>query len=358
MGPCFALRVAALAGCLSAVGGCVTCDPRVVTALENLEKDYLPSHLDEKHHQHLMKRVHDALKALQELPFSEDSYMGVLDESTLDQVSWSFLKDLKRITDSDVKGELFVKELFWMLNQQKEEFIRIAAQFHKEAYCPNKCGTMLQVLLWCNTCKKEIHPCRKSQDCGERRVEVHQMDDLILDCKLSWHQASQGLTDYSFYRVWGNNSETLMAKGKAHLLTKPLVGPEDAGTYRCELGTVSSGPATIMRFQVTVLPPKVMEEEPSSNVITNTDGRPGQATPAGSAPSSTLHAPQPENMLRSRLVGLLICCVAVLIAGIATAMLCRGKAMSKTKSSQLDVGSDDEDEETSKNPKKAESTTQ
>lgn len=149
-----------------------------------------------------------------------------------------------------------------------------------------------------------------------------------------------------------------MAKGKAHLLTKPLVGPEDAGTYRCELGTVSSGPATIMRFQVTVLPPKVMEEEPSSNVITNTDGRPGQATPAGSAPSSTLHAPQPENMLRSRLVGLLICCVAVLIAGIATAMLCRGKAMSKTKSSQLDVGSDDEDEETSKNPKKAESTTQ
>uniref|UniRef100_A0A5F9C4A8 Izumo sperm-oocyte fusion 1 n=1 Tax=Oryctolagus cuniculus TaxID=9986 RepID=A0A5F9C4A8_RABIT len=428
MGPCFALRVAALAGCLSAVGGCVTCDPRVVTALENLEKDYLPSHLDEKHHQHLMKRVHDALKALQELPFSEDSYMGVLDESTLDQVSWSFLKDLKRITDSDIKGELFVKELFWMLNQQKEEFIRIAAQFHKEAYCPNKCGTMLQVLLWCNTCKKEIHPCRKSQDCGEHRSEVHQMDDLILDCKLSWHQASQGLTDYSFYRVWGNNSETLMAKGKAHLLTKPLVGPEDAGTYRCELGTVSSGPATIMRFQVTgqcqhgdrgaalgaprggasfrkrrglgsgrglplwawpvaagacscwawvpggscvrrrdlplsaplpsVLPPKVMEEEPSSNVITNTDGRPGQATPAGSAPSSTLHAPQPENMLRSRLVGLLICCVAVLIAGIATAMLCRGKAMSKTKSSQLDVGSDDEDEETSKNPKKADSTTQ
>lgn len=29
-------------------------------------------------------------------------------------------------------GELFVKELFWMVQQQKEQFVRMAAQFQQE----------------------------------------------------------------------------------------------------------------------------------------------------------------------------------------------------------------------------------
>lgn len=40
----------------------------------------------------------------------------------------------------------------------------------------------------------------------ERKVEVHEMEDMILDCELNWHHASQGLTDYSFYRVGPSNS--------------------------------------------------------------------------------------------------------------------------------------------------------
>lgn len=43
----------------------------------------------------------------------------------------------------------------------------------------------------------------------ERNVKVHEMEDMILDCELNWHQASQGLTDYSFYRVGPSNSCTL-----------------------------------------------------------------------------------------------------------------------------------------------------
>lgn len=35
----------------------------------------------------------------------------------------------------------------------------------------------------------------------ERRINVHEMEDMILDCELNWHHASEGLTDYSFYRV-------------------------------------------------------------------------------------------------------------------------------------------------------------
>ncbi|KAM4824953.1 izumo sperm-egg fusion protein 1 isoform 2-T5 [Thomomys bottae] len=251
MGPRFAVFLAALANCLLPARCCIICDRLVVTALKSLERDYLPGHLDTKHHKTFMKRVLDAVKDFKDLPLDETSFMGAIDEDTLEQASWSFLKDLKRITDSDVKGELFVKELFWMLHLQKDTFANYAIQFQKEVYCPNKCGTMLQVLIWCNECEKQVHACRKSYDCGEHSVKVHEMEDIILDCHLNWHHASQGLADYSFYRVWGNNSETLVSKGKEPIMTKPLAGPDDAGNYRCELGTVNSGPATIIRYRVT-----------------------------------------------------------------------------------------------------------
>ncbi|XP_048185869.1 izumo sperm-egg fusion protein 1 isoform X3 [Perognathus longimembris pacificus] len=276
MGLWFAVLLAALANCLLPARCCIICDRLVVTALKSLERDYLPGHLDTKHHKTFMKRVLDAVKDFKDLPLDETSFMGAIDEDTLEQASWSFLKDLKRITDSDVKGELFVKELFWMLHLQKDTFANYAIQFQKEVYCPNKCGktfflilylrgylfstvlfrldflgTMLQVLIWCNECEKQVHACRKSYDCGEHSVKVHEMEDIILDCHLNWHHASQGLADYSFYRVWGNNSETLVSKGKEPIMTKPLAGPDDAGNYRCELGTVNSGPATIIRYHVT-----------------------------------------------------------------------------------------------------------
>ncbi|XP_058385755.1 izumo sperm-egg fusion protein 1 isoform X2 [Diceros bicornis minor] len=291
MGPRLPLLVVALAGCLLPARGCVMCDSEVVEALNSLEKDYLPGHLEPKHHKNVMKRVKQAVQDFKELPFDEDSYMGVVDEPTLKKASWSFLKDLKRITDSDVKGELFVKELFWMLSLEKDNFASYAAQFQKEAFCPNKC---------------------------ERKVKVHQMEDMILDCHLNWHQVSQGLTDYSFYRVWGNNAETLVSKGKEPTLTKTMVGPEDEGTYRCELGTVRSGPATVIHFHVTVLPKRIEEEIPLPGVPTQgevTLARPQSPTTLQSPPSLSLN---PVKMLRGRLIGLLIWGSVVLIACVAT----------------------------------------
>lgn len=41
-----------------------------------------------------------------------------------------------------------------------------------------------------------------------------------------------------------------MYKGTAPTLTKPMVKPSDAGTYRCQLNTVKSEPATIIHYQV------------------------------------------------------------------------------------------------------------
>ncbi|XP_007168308.1 izumo sperm-egg fusion protein 1 isoform X4 [Balaenoptera acutorostrata] len=289
-----------------------------------------------------MKRVKQAVEAFKDLPIDEDSYMGVVDEATLEKAAWSLLKDLKRIMDSDVKGELFVKELFWMLRLAKDNFASYAAQFQKAAFCPNKCGLMLQPLIWCSTCQKQVHSCRKSSNCGERKVKVHQMEDMILDCELNWHKISQGLTDYSFYRVWGNHSETLMSKGKEPTLTKTMVRPKDAGTYRCELGSVQSSPATIIYFHVTVLPKRIVEEIPSPNTETEDEVAPGEVTLDRPQTATTLQSqsPKPEKVLRSRLVGPLIWGFVVLIASVATAILFSrfGKVIDFIKSSWFSTG--------------------
>ncbi|XP_007647488.3 izumo sperm-egg fusion protein 1 isoform X1 [Cricetulus griseus] len=262
------------------------------------------------------------------------------DEDTLEQASWSFLKDLKRITDSDVKGELFVKELFWMLRLQKDIFATLATRFQKEVFCPNQCGTMLQTLIWCNKCEKQVHSCRKSMDCGERRIEVHRMEDMVLDCQLSWHHASEGLTEYSFYKVWGNSSETLMSKGREPYMTKTMVGPEDAGNYRCELGTINAGPATIIHFRVIVLPQRPLEEKPAPNIIIQEEETPGQVI--SGTPESIItiaHQPKPSGNLRHRLLILLILGFVVLVASIIASVLHFRKARAKSKSSSLDIKS-------------------
>ncbi|XP_046539968.1 izumo sperm-egg fusion protein 1 isoform X2 [Equus quagga] len=334
MGPRLPLLVAALAGCLLSARGCVTCDSEVMEALNSLEKDYLPGHLAPEHHENVMKRVKEAVQNFKELPFDEDSYMGVVDEPTLKKASWNLLKDLKRITESDVKGELFVKELFWMLSLQKDTFASYAAHFQKEDFCPNKCGMMLQTLIWCSNCEKQVHACRKSTDCGERQVKVHRKEDMILDCELNWHRASEGLTDYSFYRVWGKNDETLVSKGKEPTLTKTMVGPEDQGTYRCELGTVQSDPATIIYFHVTVLPQRVEEEIPSTDIPNQGEVTLGHPQSNTSLQYPLSQSPNPVKMLRGRLLGLLIWGCVVLIAGAATVIFCSrsGKMLDSIKS--------------------------
>ncbi|KAL2762988.1 izumo sperm-egg fusion protein 1 isoform 3 [Daubentonia madagascariensis] len=158
------------------------------------------------------------------------------------------------------------------------------------------------------------------------------MEDMILDCELNWHRASEGLTDYSFYRVWGNNTETLVSEGKDPTLTKPMVGPEDAGNYRCELGSVNSSPATIIHFHVTVLPKKVVEEEPSPTVVTTQ----GKGT---SEWSTLLPSPKAENMLEDRLAGLLLWGSLLLLIVVALAILCQKTVIDFIKSSLSGLGS-------------------
>ncbi|XP_014406010.1 PREDICTED: izumo sperm-egg fusion protein 1 isoform X2 [Myotis brandtii] len=298
MGPRFPLLVAALGSCLLPALGCLWCDKRVVEALKSLETDYLPDHLGAEHHKPLMEKLENAVKDFKNLELEEDeSFLEVVDDATLEKGTWSFLKELKRITDSDVKG------------------------------------MMLQTLTWCDSCEKKVHACRKNMDCGERRVNVHEMEDMILDCELNWHHISEGLTDYTFYRVWKNKPESMVYKGTAPTLTKTKATPSDAGTYRCQLNTVNNSPATIIRYHVRVLPKRVVEETPSTNIIPNpedvtldevtwTPNKSATTTIPPPSPSSAAQSPTVENMLRSLLVGLLIWGFVVLIASIVILMLC------------------------------------
>ncbi|XP_076962016.1 izumo sperm-egg fusion protein 1-like [Callospermophilus lateralis] len=251
MGPCFVLLLAALACCLIPASCCVTCEPSVMEAVKSLEKDYLPGHLEAKDREKVMDMVYNTLKDFQDRPFIEGSYAGIIDKNSLEEVSRTLLKELKRITNSNVKGEDLIRELNHTLIKEKDDFNLQALHFQKEALCPNKCGIMFQTLIWCQHCEQKVHACRKPINCGEHHVEVHQSEELNLDCLLTWHHISEGLTDYKFYRVWENNSETLLYKGKESTLTKPSVTEADEGKYRCELDTVMSGPSTIISYHVT-----------------------------------------------------------------------------------------------------------
>ncbi|XP_042773737.1 izumo sperm-egg fusion protein 1-like [Panthera leo] len=333
MGPQVALLVAALAGCLLPARSCVTCDRRVVAALDSFDKEYLPTHLAPERHREVMRTIKATVGNFTKLPNLQRSFIGVIDEATMETSVLSFLRSVKYITNRGLRDDTLEKEFSEMLTREKESFQSYVARFQREDFCPNKCGTMLQLLLWCHICRKHLYLCQKSTDCGVRQINVHEKEDLVLDCELDWHKLSEGLTNYSFYRVWGSNSETLVYKGKRPTLTKPLVGPEDAGTYRCELGTERHGPSTIIHFEVTVLPQRIIVEttSKSSTFVTQPSMSVTQSSTSGTLAAighdlsltlGRVEYPKSENKLRGRLIGLLIWGFVVLIIGILTAVLC------------------------------------
>ncbi|XP_029780314.1 izumo sperm-egg fusion protein 1-like [Suricata suricatta] len=320
--PQLALLVAALAYGLLPAGGCIICDPRIVAALDSLDTEYLSTHMAPERRRKVMETIRQTVRNFKDLPDLQPRFMGVIDEATMNTAVMSFLRSVKPIINSGLTGDSFMREFSWMLTLEKEAFQHYIDQFQKEDLCPNKCGTMLQRLLWCNNCVQDNYICRKSRDCGVRQVNVHEKEDMILDCELNWHKLSQGLTSYSFYRVWGSNSETLVYKGRRPTLTKPLVGPEDAGTYRCELGTVRSGPATIIHFQVTVLPQRIIAKTMPMSSTFATRAKAEEEIGVDLSPTQEpSECSKPESVQRGRLIGLLIWCFLLLIIGFVTGVL-------------------------------------
>ncbi|XP_077702555.1 izumo sperm-egg fusion protein 1 isoform X1 [Canis aureus] len=332
MGPQLPLLVVALAGCLLPARGCVTCDAKVVEALYHFEMEYLPSRSQEL--QGVLDRIKYLLNDFKKIPDLNDQHLGVVDSPTLQKLSVDFLKNLKRITNSEEQGEAFLSQIFWMLIKQKASILTTITQFQKKGFCPNKCGQMLQTLIWCHNCLKRIHTCRKPIDCGVHEVVVHELEDLVLDCELSWHRISAGLNNYTFYRVLGSNS-LLLSVGKEPTLTKTMVRLEDAGTYRCELANMKTSRAAVTHFRVRGL-------LPSLSVLPQRAGGAGRSSPTTTtatteyefstewdlsllfptALANPSECPKSEDVLRGRLIGLLLWGLLVLLIAFVTAILC------------------------------------
>lgn len=136
-----------------------------------------------------------------------------------------------------------------------------------------------------------------------------------------------------------------MSKGKEPYLTKTMVGPEDAGNYRCELDTINAGPATIIYYHVTVLPPRAVEEKPPPNIITQEEQEihveetaPTPEPELEPEPIPTV-AHRPEKKLKSRLLILLILGFVVLVGSIIASVLHFRKTRVKSKHSHVETKS-------------------
>ncbi|XP_037372824.1 izumo sperm-egg fusion protein 1 isoform X2 [Talpa occidentalis] len=301
-----------------------------------------------------MDDVKEMLRDYKDWPINKNVSMRAIDDATQERAVLIFLKDLKTITDSGASGELLTNEVTWMLELGKENFARLAIQFQNEDFCPNECGLMLQSLLLCDTCTKKLQLCKKKDFCGERKITIHEMEDLILDCELNWHKLSKGLTNYRFFRVTHVYTENFLSEGKNPILTKPMATKSDAGYYVCDLGLKGYGQATFMGFRVTVLPRRVTPEVPvdidlPKDGFPDGVGNPQQPNTTTAATTTTTQippTPSSKNMLKGRLVGLLICATVVLIAGIATAILYfhSGKFIDFIKTCQFGGGSEEDDE--------------
>nr|XP_026261991.1 ras-interacting protein 1 [Urocitellus parryii] len=394
MGLCFALPLAALASCLLPVDCCITCDPTVIAAVKSLETDYLPGHLDDKGHKKVMDIVHKTLNEFKELPIKEGSYMGAVDEKTIKHAASNFLRELKVITDSDVEGEEFVRQLYWMLDKEKGDFMHESAQFLKEA--------ALDVFMLCNaldqlakarvgssewrlehlpvlgyserpllvqelwraawsrkpsgaavsdgTCallwqpeknRSRVAPggealtspgsagCRGEESWENlpfwrimSELSLHGPRNagkdlaLLTQCNHTtvtvgtfgfWAAYLAGgdtayftnfaLPDSEFLKIWEDGSETLLYQGKNPIFTITSLTQKNTGTYRCELGTKTTGPSTIIHYLVTVLPPNATEETPTTSILfgsetesgtqgANVTGETSPAIPGGTGPAS------------------------------------------------------------------------
>uniref|UniRef100_A0A8C8VPM8 Izumo protein immunoglobulin domain-containing protein n=1 Tax=Pelusios castaneus TaxID=367368 RepID=A0A8C8VPM8_9SAUR len=214
-----------------------------------------------------------SLRELAELPIGPESYMGVIGVC---KAPWHGPLWSSQSSDCFTDGQLF-NEVVWSLQELRSTFEKLMAQFQKEG----QRKILMQIGLqggWPLT----------SGSLAERKLQVQQDEDLILDCALTWHQASYGTKSYSFYRVQcpsllmcsprtllaqlfpppliqlcqfpdpfvslpqiQGRSQHLMVTGPDAFLVKKEVTVNDSGQYRCDMRNAKNWLGSRLSFQVT-----------------------------------------------------------------------------------------------------------
>uniref|UniRef100_A0A8C8SS98 Izumo protein immunoglobulin domain-containing protein n=1 Tax=Pelusios castaneus TaxID=367368 RepID=A0A8C8SS98_9SAUR len=171
--------------------GCLRCDPGSMQLLQELKGPFLARQLprDPDLRKRLGALLDHSLRELAELPIGPESYMGVI----------------------GVQGSPLP--------------------------CPFLCSP--------NTIGLQGGWPLTSGSLAERKLQVQQDEDLILDCALTWHQASYGTKSYSFYRV---QCPSLLMCSPRTLLE---VTVNDSGQYRCDMRNAKNWLGSRLSFQVT-----------------------------------------------------------------------------------------------------------
>uniref|UniRef100_A0A8U8BYT8 Uncharacterized protein n=1 Tax=Geospiza parvula TaxID=87175 RepID=A0A8U8BYT8_GEOPR len=123
-------------------GGCVLCDPAAGAALGELLGPFLERAMpaEPAARGRLGTLVLRGVLGLARLPRDPRSFMGVIDQPTLEEASTNFRRTLSRVMAQDLRDQQIYQELLWAMREIKEDFERLMKRFQSQVYCPNKCG--------------------------------------------------------------------------------------------------------------------------------------------------------------------------------------------------------------------------
>ncbi|XP_005534145.1 PREDICTED: izumo sperm-egg fusion protein 1 [Pseudopodoces humilis] len=324
------------------VSGCVLCDPAAGAALGELLGPFLARAMPHEPgmRDRLGTLVLRGVLGLARLPRDPQSFMGVIDQSTLDEASLQFRRTLARVMAQDIQDQRIYQEMLWAMREIKEDFEQIMKRFQSQVYCPNKCGRMEVLWIECIFCNLTHFACNRGMDCGERQLWVEEGQDLVLDCALPWHGASHGAKTYSFYRGPASSgggpephrrppqtrgaaaeepprpppAERLLRSGPDPVLVWKEAAAAAGGRYRCQMRGPGGQVGSELLFNVTVLPrPRVPGQAP-----------PLAPTPPGGLPPAAVAA-----------IVVMIIATVLVAAGIAWFCFRRGDPRDRQDPSQI-----------------------
>ncbi|XP_060111274.1 izumo sperm-egg fusion protein 1 [Heteronotia binoei] len=313
--------------------GCLKCSPEAIRILDEVKGPYLDSKLrgDPTLREKLQNLLQSNVEGLSQQPIGKSSYMGVIDEITLQELTGHFKRSMNRIMENQFDGGQLFNEITWSLQDLLVAFQKLLKAFQK-VYCNNECGNMDYMFLNCFTCKTQIYSCSKNIYCGERKLKVEMDEDLILDCAMRWHRYNHGAKKYAFYRIV-KGKEQEMTTTMDSFLVKKEANANDAGKYRCKLFSANGYLSSMLDFQVTVV---------SSVGKTTWFPRP-QTTPEGPIAlgiSSRAPLPQPDWT-----VWIVIGSTGGLLFIIVAAFLCYYRHQNEKEEKEEESGEDEQEDE-------------
>ncbi|XP_071276448.1 izumo sperm-egg fusion protein 1-like [Agelaius tricolor] len=141
-------------------GGCVLCDPAAGAALGQLLGPFLERALpaEPAARGRLGTLVLRGVLGLARLPRDPRSFMGVIDQATLEEASSNFRRTLSRVMAQEPQDQQIYQELLWAMREIKEDFERLMKRFQSQGGTPKRPKNTPKSPLGTPKIPPEIHP--------------------------------------------------------------------------------------------------------------------------------------------------------------------------------------------------------